>query len=147
MNDNTLQKILVVEDDALLRESLQEVLTGQGYLVETCQDGIEGLEKVCANRFNLIITDIKMPNLDGNELYLSIVQRYPNMKDKFLFISANFNDLIFKKAAKGKRRHLAKPFKMAEIISYVKAILTESEGRHLALIDKQTIGSQITDNA
>lgn len=64
MNDNA-KKILIVEDDQFLREFYQELLTGQGYLVDVAPDGEVGLQKIISNHFDLILMDIMMPKKDG----------------------------------------------------------------------------------
>lgn len=121
----TARKILVVEDDDALRDMLIEVLGKAGFQVANARDGIEAMVMISSYGFDLVITDLKMPNLDGNELYLSVVQKNPHMRNKFLFISGNFNDLIFKKASSGAKRYLPKPFKVTELLAYVHMILDE----------------------
>ena len=60
-------KILVADDEQFLRESYQELLTQEGYQVITASNGQEALDLVSQNRPNLILLDIQMPVLDGNE--------------------------------------------------------------------------------
>jgi DNA-binding NtrC family response regulator len=62
------KKILIVDDDSLVCESLKEMLTLDGYAVDTAQDGTNALSKVKEEPFNLILSDIHMPGLNGIEL-------------------------------------------------------------------------------
>ncbi|MFX8597271.1 response regulator, partial [Acinetobacter baumannii] len=57
--------ILTVDDSASLRMAIRVALTGAGYAVTEAGDGVEGLGKATATRFDLIITDLNMPNMDG----------------------------------------------------------------------------------
>ncbi|RMD51292.1 MAG: sigma-54-dependent Fis family transcriptional regulator [Ignavibacteria bacterium] len=61
-------KILIAEDEKAIRESLEMFLTDEGYDVSTAEDGLKALDLIKEETFDLVITDIKMPNLDGMEL-------------------------------------------------------------------------------
>ena len=58
-------QILVIEDDADIRESLRELLEMSGYVVEVAEDGLKGIELILANRPRLVLVDIGLPGLDG----------------------------------------------------------------------------------
>jgi len=146
MKDKASKRILVVDNESLLRDLLHEVLVKSGYQVDVASDGFEALNSASTRDYDLIITDIKMPKLDGNELYLSVVQKQPWMRDKFLFTSENFNDLIFKKAAKGNMRHLAKPFRGTELLAYVQLIMQEFGEAERDAIDNRPHLSSVAEN-
>ena len=61
-------KILIVDDEKTIRDSLQLVLNEEGYQTDTSSDGMDALEKIKSESIDVVITDIKMPNLDGMEL-------------------------------------------------------------------------------
>jgi CheY-like chemotaxis protein len=61
----TKKSILIVDDDPFLLKMLDEILSGQGFLVQTARDGQEGLEKSRANHPDLILLDLVMPKMDG----------------------------------------------------------------------------------
>lgn len=69
------QKILVAEDDQFLRELYSDVLTGEGYKIETAEDGEQALEKMKIGGYDLILLDIVMPKLDG----LSVMKQMQNI--------------------------------------------------------------------
>lgn len=70
--DNQPARILVVDDVPEVRKSFANVLSRQGYEVETASDGSEALKKLKTGQFQLIVSDIAMPNMDGMELMRSV---------------------------------------------------------------------------
>ena len=66
-------KILIVDDERAIRNSLGEILTDEGYEVETAEDGPSALAKVDKDRFDVIFCDIKMPGMDGTEVLEKLV--------------------------------------------------------------------------
>jgi PAS domain S-box-containing protein len=70
-------RILVVDDDLGICSTLEEILTAAGCTVETSRDGAEGLRLVESSRFDIVLTDVVMPNMDGYELYQAIRERFP----------------------------------------------------------------------
>ena len=72
-------RILVVDDDRGICNSLKEILTADGCEVATAHDGIEALECIGKNKFDLALSDVVMPNMDGHDLYLSLRERYPEL--------------------------------------------------------------------
>lgn len=63
-----MAKILIVDDEKIIRSTLREILEFEKYQVDEAQDGVEGLEKIKANDYDVVLCDIKMPKMDGIEL-------------------------------------------------------------------------------
>jgi PAS domain S-box-containing protein len=72
-------KILVVDDDPGICHTLKEILEASGCCVETAPDGAEGLARVESERFDLVLSDVVMPKMDGYELYTEIRKRRPEL--------------------------------------------------------------------
>jgi PAS domain S-box-containing protein len=72
-------RILVVDDDRGICNSLKEILQVDGCEVATAHDGIEALECIAKNEFDLALSDVVMPNMDGHDLYLSVRELYPDL--------------------------------------------------------------------
>ena len=72
-------RILVVDDDLGICRSLEEILEADGCVVETASDGLEGLRRLEATPFDVVLTDVVMPNMDGHELFTEIRKRYPDL--------------------------------------------------------------------
>jgi len=71
------QRILVVDDEPLVRESIKMVLNMDGHRVETVSNGAEALEKLAQGDFDVVFTDHKMPGMTGEELARAIKAKYP----------------------------------------------------------------------
>jgi len=72
-------RILVVDDDMGICRSIEEMLSADGCVVETAADGEEAFRKVESSTFDLILTDVVMPKMDGYELYCRVRENYPNL--------------------------------------------------------------------
>ena len=64
----SFEKVLIVEDEENERSGMAELISAWGYRTETARDGVEGLEKVAAWTPGIVVTDLKMPRMDGMEL-------------------------------------------------------------------------------
>jgi DNA-binding NtrC family response regulator len=72
-------KILVVDDDAAVRETITFVLERNGFVVVQAKDGFQGIAAIGSERPDLVITDIVMPNKDGIETIREIRHHYPDL--------------------------------------------------------------------
>lgn len=72
-------RILVVDDDTGICQTLREILEASGCRVMTASDGDEGLRCIESNPFDLVLSDVVMPNMDGYELYTSIKRDHPDL--------------------------------------------------------------------
>jgi two-component system response regulator (stage 0 sporulation protein F) len=61
--------ILVIDDETVIRELLFDVLSRKGYSVDTAEDGLQGLAKAEAKKYDIVFTDIRMPGMNGVEVY------------------------------------------------------------------------------
>ena len=75
MND----KVLVVDDEESLRTVLGMLLRRQGYEVTTVSDGVEALEALSTQSYSVLLSDLRMPNLDGMSLLRRTLEQYPEM--------------------------------------------------------------------
>ena len=71
-------RILVVDDEPVVNESCRRVLADEGYEVDTTESGRDGLDRASARHFDLVITDLKMPDLDGMELVRELRRQRPD---------------------------------------------------------------------
>jgi DNA-binding response OmpR family regulator len=120
MNDQI--KILLVEDDYNLGFVIQDQLKGEGYQVQLCTDGVEGLKKFNEEEFHLCVFDVMMPKKDGFTLARDI--RKTNQEVPILFLTAkNQTEDKIEGFKAGGDDYLTKPFSTEEFLLRVKAIL------------------------
>ena len=74
------ESVLVVEDEPPIRTMLAQYLGRQGYEVATASDGREALGVLRSRSFDLVMSDVRMPGMDGIELLHEIVRAYPDRK-------------------------------------------------------------------
>ena len=81
--------ILLVDDEPEVAAVLMEVLHLDGYEVESVENGEEALEKLRQRAYDVIVSDIRMPKVDGSALYRAIEQWQPQLVRRFLFLTGD----------------------------------------------------------
>src|ERR1041384_4459754 len=111
-------RVLVVDDEKVIREILSDFLTMEGYVVRTVEDGVEALKELQRRSYNLVISDLKMPNRGGLELIEKIAdQQIPVLT----VIMTGFGtvETAIEAMKKGAYDYILKPFKVEEVIHIV----------------------------
>lgn len=123
-----MKKILVIEDNTEIRENLEELLELSGYAVESAPNGKVGIQKVHANRPDLVLCDIMMPELDGFSV-LRILDKQPATSDiPFIFLTAKAEKEDFRKGMNlGADDYITKPFDDIELLDAIELRLKKSE--------------------
>ncbi|MBI5233210.1 MAG: response regulator [Deltaproteobacteria bacterium] len=119
MGEKTKTKILLVDDEECVRDFCTEVLGNAGYEVVSAKNGIEALEDLNKDHFNIIITDIMMPGLDGMRFYNLVIKNTPSLKDRFVFITGVPTKEVADFFLTTKAKHLFKPFLISELLKQI----------------------------
>jgi signal transduction histidine kinase/CheY-like chemotaxis protein len=118
------QTILVTEDEPDLASILTKILEAEGHRVETAPNGVQALVKLGQGRFDLIVSDIRMPELDGPGLYGEVARRHPELLPRFVFLTG---DILSPETSEFLARtgaaRLAKPFTAADVRRITRAVL------------------------
>lgn len=118
-------KILVVEDDQRVAELIQRGLSEHGFSPTVAYDGLSGKKLAINNEYDLIITDIILPKLDGLDLCKEVRQIKPNLPIIMLTALGTTNDKVEGFDA-GADDYLTKPFEMRELLVRIRALLKRS---------------------
>ena len=119
--DSTMEKamkVLIVDDDDMVRLMVKRFLEGLPFEIELAEDGTTGLEKALQGDFDLVITDYQMPGLNGEAFMMQVRQHFPALP--FIMISAHFGEDI---DGRGDFAFLKKPFRLMELRQLVGCIL------------------------
>ena len=117
-----MEKILVIEDDRATRKALQQLFESEGYLVETAQDGAQGLASFRATRPNFVILDLRMPKIGGQEVCRLIRKESEEVPIIILTGSAAELDRVLLLEL-GADDYVTKPFSPKELLARVRAVL------------------------
>jgi PAS domain S-box-containing protein len=120
--------VLVVEDEAEIRQNLCECLKQLGYQVQTAADGAEALSvfQDSEEKIDLVLTDLVMPRMGGQDLWTRLMQRDPGVA--FVFMSGYTEDAALQRGILNERsRFLTKPFSVAELAATVQRTLALQE--------------------
>jgi len=123
-------KILVVDDERNIRESIERLFALEGMESLTAADGREAVERLTAQAFDVVILDLKMPGMDGQELLEWM--RTEGLRTPVIMISAlgDINDAV-KALKSGANDYLLKPFDPSELILKAKAVVADRKRENL----------------
>ena len=141
-------KILIVDDEVNLLQSLSDVLKRKGYSVATAQNGLEALGKLKERYFNIAIVDLKMPKMGGMELLEVMKERYPQTLVVILTGYGTIKNAV-EAMKKGAYNYLIKPFSPDEILLIANKIMEEENLREENRFLRQELekkGEIITQN-
>lgn len=118
--------ILTVDDSASVRWTIKMALTSEGYQVTEAADGAEGLRNAQAGRFDLIITDLNMPGMNGLAMIQALRQQPAQAGVPILFLTTESDGGLKAQAkAAGATGWMTKPFEPDSLIRLVKKILAK----------------------
>ena len=134
-------KILIAEDDRELRQLFEHVLVKHGYAVTGVSNGREALQAMAENYFDLVISDIMMPEMDGYELVESLRQSGHTLPVLMITARGSFDDMR-QGFLSGTDDYMVKPVNVNEMVLRVGALL-----RRAQMINerRQTLGSTVME--
>jgi two-component system NtrC family sensor kinase len=128
-SDEPLQggAVLIVEDETALAAAVADALQDAGYVVTHAADGEEALALVTRQPFDLVICDLKMPRLDGQAFYASLVQAVPALAKRVIFVTGDVAGTQAERFLERTGcRWLEKPFRLADLLRAVREGLLDS---------------------
>ena len=110
-----MMKILLIEDEKILRISLDKTLRVAGYGVHSCEDGKKALSILKKEKFDVVLTDIRLPGVDGTEIQKFVKEKFPDTKVILMTAFGSVESAV--KALKmGAHDYLTKPFSPDELL-------------------------------
>jgi len=118
------KNILIVDDDEQILELLREVLEEEGLITDSASDGEEALKKLEDGSYHLVISDIRMPGIDGFEVLQQVKEKYK--KTKVILMTGYTEEYDISDALiLGADDYITKPFDDSKVILAVKNVLKE----------------------
>ncbi len=114
--------ILVIDDEDIVRISCIRALSPEGYIVKVSQNGVEGIRMMEEEKFDLVLTDLKMPDMDGIEILRRIKENWPEI-EVIVITGYQTVDTAVKSIKLGAFDYIEKPFTPDVLISAVSKAL------------------------
>jgi len=137
-----MEKIILVDDEQVLAESIKDALESANFIVDLATDGLSGYKKITASNYDLIILDVMMPEIDGIDLCKKV--RELNIVTPILFLTVN-NDPEDRVAGleAGGDDYLGKPFHLKELILRVNKLIERTRWYRLTQENYEFHGNRI----
>ncbi|HEU4402240.1 MAG TPA: response regulator, partial [Candidatus Polarisedimenticolia bacterium] len=117
--------ILVVDDEVAIRELVHDILSARGHSVDAVETGAQALEALKSRKYDLLVSDLKMPEMSGQDLYARIKIEQPEFASRVLFTSgdtvSNETQSFLEETG---RPYLLKPFEVQDLIEQVERIVS-----------------------
>ena len=139
-------RILVVDDDRAVRESLRRSLSFNGYTVDLAEDGVEALEAITHERPDAVVLDVMMPRLDG----LEVCRQLRSTGDDLPILVLTARDSVSERVAgldAGADDYLPKPFALEELLARLRALLRRTGPEETTENAMMTFGDLTLDPA
>jgi len=123
--ERTHGRVLIVDDEADIAEVLQEIVEGEGHEVTLAANGREALERIAGQPFDLVLSDLIMPELDGAGLWRALRTSRPELADRVVFITGDtLSEAAQRFLAESRRPVIEKPFVPDDVRAVVRGALT-----------------------
>ncbi len=117
--------ILIVDDENELRDNLVTILEHEGFLVRTASSGADGVQQLTGQRFDVVLLDLIMPDMDGIETMQEMRRLSANTRFIITTAYATLSTAVYA-IRKGASDYLAKPFRVEELLSVIRRSLEEA---------------------
>ena len=113
-----------MDDEEHIRALATEILSSAGYLVTTAANGEEALRRLQDAPFDLIVSDMRMPGIDGAALHTLVGERWPHLLRRMIFVTGDIEGArTGQRLARGDVRYLEKPFGTGELLRVIREVL------------------------
>jgi DNA-binding NtrC family response regulator len=138
------ESILVVDDDAGVRKTLSSILSHEGYLVETVENGKQALKATEKDCFDAALIDIELPDMKGIELLLRLKKRQTRMV-KIIITGFPSLENAIKAVNEGADAYILKPFDVVELLETIRKHLDEKAVEHFRIWMEMQKGTKFSE--
>ena len=128
-------RILIVDDNKSIRKTLEVILKGEGYCVDSAESGNQAIEKTHGSKYNLALVDIRLPDVEGTELLTKMKDTTPKMR-KIIITGYPSLQNIVEALNKGANAYIMKPFDVKEVLKTIREQLKKQEAEKMFSQDK-----------
>ena len=139
--ENNGKKILIVDDDQSILQTLKLILQSEGYTVETAETGGEAIEKSKAQQYNLALLDIRLPDMEGTKLLTKMRSGTPRMR-RIMITGYSSLESALESLNNGADAYIEKPIQPRQLLDIIKDKLHEQEVEEYVTVTEQSV--QIT---
>ena len=126
MKEKEQARILVIDDDATVRKSLEAVLKEDGYEVDVAENGKEAISKSKSRLYNLALVDLRLPDMDGIELLTAMRDTTPKMV-KIIITGYPSLEKAIEAVNRGADGYMVKPYTMEKLLDTIKEHLQKQQ--------------------
>ncbi|MEW6740695.1 MAG: response regulator [Nitrospirota bacterium] len=126
MQANKKKRILIVDDEKVIRANLSDLLEGNGYLTDTAVSGRQAIEKVTSEDFDIVLLDLMMPVMDGMEALKEIKKIRPKIKVIMITAFATVEGAVDAMKS-GASDYLPKPYVPQELLATISRVIDEAK--------------------
>jgi DNA-binding NtrC family response regulator len=121
-------RILIVDDEPGLRRTLERALTSQGYDVVSVADPNSAYQMLAETVFDLVLLDLRLPQIGGDTLYLAMIRQWPRLRDRVILMSGDpWSEQMGWPPELVRCPVLAKPFSLETLSKTVAAVLAAAD--------------------
>jgi CheY-like chemotaxis protein len=123
-------RVFVIDDDSDIRIVLGKTLAGAGYEVVTAESGRDAMSVLAREDFEVILSDVRMPELDGPSLFGFLEKHLPAAKARVIFVTGDLsNPETMRFLNESGRPYLPKPVNLAQLLALVEAVIATATGQ------------------
>ena len=138
------ESILIVDDDASVRKTLSSILSLEGYVVETRDNGKQALKAVEKERFDVALIDIQLPDMKGVDLLSKLKQKQPRMV-RIIITGFPSMDNAIKAVNEGADGYVLKPFDPEQLLATIRKHLDEKNAEQIRLWIEMEKGNRFSE--
>jgi len=138
------ESILVVDDDALVRKTLCSILSTEGYVVETAENGKHALKAIEKGRFDVALIDIQLPDIKGVDILFKLKQTQPRMVRIIITGYPSLENAI-KAVNEGADGYVLKPFDSMKLLETIRKLLDEKNAEQIRMWVEMEKGNKFSE--